>query len=264
MVGQAIEGWRLGKMLCQHCSGYHRFRPVLRAIGAVKGARQDFECFPDLWTEHLQPGARVLIAGAADPGQLLLVAERTKARPLDVLVADRCPAPLALMERLSLIDGVAVTTRVADLVSIDTVDAYDLVISHKMLPFVPRADRLKLLQGFRRSLRPGGRLLISIPIVQSSTAQERETFETERYARMRGTLEANEMVTAFFGDSIEEILALWSTSVRQRTAAFTDRTEVLDLIVRAGFEVEEQRRGGDEWASFTGFDRRGITVLARG
>ena len=257
--GEAEAAWRLGKALCVGCGMYHQIMGALWAAGVFNGARRDFAAFPDLWGKTLQPGGRVLIAGCGDLGQIWAVRDLAKAYPLTVTVMDLCPAPLALIDELEPLQGITLKTRAGDLMALDETDAYDLILSHKMLPFVAVQDRLRLLRGLRAALAPGGRLLITVPV--GSPAED--AYEAGRKLRVREKLLASPVAMAVIGDALEAVLTAYIADVSRRTGAFSGAGEVRGLLQQAGLAVEQHLEGSRTASSASsGPGRRNHTFLA--
>jgi hypothetical protein len=160
LVGLAQAGWDVGETLCTECSGYHRVWGVLRASGIVGGTRVDEPVLAPLFDRLVRPGARILLAGSADPGLLDLVCRSASARPIQVTVADLCPTPLRVIEALRPYPGVEVRTAQMDLTRMEDGPQWDLIVSHSMLPFVPEAARTAVVRGLKAALAPGGRLVV--------------------------------------------------------------------------------------------------------
>jgi SAM-dependent methyltransferase len=107
---------------------------------------------------RLQPGSRVLDAGCGSGQLAIALAERG----MTVTGVDLSPAMIRranahAMERAVLIDWR--TGEIAHLA--DPLAVYDAIYARVLLQFVP--DVVATLREFRRVLRPGGRLLASVP-----------------------------------------------------------------------------------------------------
>ena len=106
----------------------------------------------------LRPGARVLDVGCGS-GQWAVALAR---RGGEVTGVDLSPAMVARAERHAAEAGVAVRWHVGEAARVAGPDAaYDAVLARVVLQLVP--DVPAALAEFRRVLRPGGRLLASVP-----------------------------------------------------------------------------------------------------
>jgi SAM-dependent methyltransferase len=106
----------------------------------------------------LEPGARLLDAGCGS-GQFAIPFAR---RGAFVTGVDLSPQMIRLAAEGSQGEDLCVDWRVGDLGRLPDSDAtYDAILARMVLPFVP--DLRATLEEFRRVLRPGGRLLASVP-----------------------------------------------------------------------------------------------------
>lgn len=263
LMGQAREGWRLGATLCTDCDGYHQMRGVLRATRIVRGPDTDDHLLDDLMGNLVRPGHRILIAGAGDPGQLANLVRLAPARPLSITIIDRCPAPLALIERLASMPGISIKTSVGDLTTLDETAAHDLILSHSMLPFLAPADRITMLKRFHQALAPGGKLLITVPITRVKSTDERLAYDAARLRKVLDRIAASPDLVALMGEDHEAIITRYEARRASRTAAFTDMGEVLSLIEKASFTLDHQIEGGESTISAElGFGRLNQIFLA--
>lgn len=106
----------------------------------------------------LKPGARLLDAGCGS-GQFAVPFAR---RGAIVSGVDVSPEMIRLASERTHGLALAIDWCVGDLVHLPDGDAtYDAILARMVLPFVP--DLRASLEEFRRVLRPGGRLLASVP-----------------------------------------------------------------------------------------------------
>lgn len=237
---QAREGWRLGEQLCTQCEGYHQTWGILRVASVMGGISNDEALLTPMLDDLVKPGHHVFVAGSADAGLLQLVIASTSARPIDVTVVDRCPSPIALIDRIAIPDGVTVDAHTADLTTLNEEGRFDLILSHSMLPFVDDATRIAILRRFRASLTPGGRLLL---VVRTAPLARNEAGEEHRHAWLamaRDKLADMPELIAFCGDSLDSRVEQTAASRTRRAYAFKDTSEIVDTLSRGGFEVEQQ------------------------
>lgn len=106
----------------------------------------------------LRPGARLLDAGCGSGHFALALAERG----VRVTGVDFSSEMIRLARGHAACQGPAVEWRVGDISGLDdAAGAYDAILARVVLPFVPHLTAT--LREFRRVLRPGGRLLASVP-----------------------------------------------------------------------------------------------------
>lgn len=147
-------------------SAYHTGWVVLQLLGVISGlASERAQIVRDLRAlARVRPVASVCIAGSADCGLLSVLHEAfgEGVAALDVRIADRSPAPLALCRRYAGAMGFAVTPQVCDLRAPPDPDApgVDLVLTHSLLSFIAPAERTALLGQLAARLAPAGSLLL--------------------------------------------------------------------------------------------------------
>lgn len=241
---QLRELWRIGEQLCTQCNGYHRLWGVLRAAGVVGGPRIDEGELPPVIAESIHPGGHILIAGAADAGLLQLVVHATAARPIAVTVADLCPAPLALIDRIASPADVAVETLQVDLTLLDHDRRYDLVLSHGMLPFVAPAPRRGILNRLHRSLKPGGKLVLVLRTVPAMSRSAKAGHDDAWLDRAREKLALRPDLIAFCGPALDEALIDHARG-RGNRQVFEQAEEVVALLASSGFHIDRHLSSGE-------------------
>ncbi len=107
----------------------------------------------------LRPGHAAIDAGCGGGRFTLLMAPRCSR----VLATDLSPVAAATtLERAQALGLCNVRTAVADLVDGLPDEAADRILAAGVLPLIPtHEDRRRALEGLRRSLRPGGRLVVT-------------------------------------------------------------------------------------------------------
>ena len=238
----AAEGWRLGGQLCGACRTYHRLWGTLRLAGIVNGMRADTEVLTPLLAELLTDGAQVLLAGAADPGQLELLIDAAAGRRLKVTVADLCPTPLALFRRLDLPPSVELRTAELDLTRLEDVAAYDLILSHGMLPFVGAQGQARLLQRLRRALKPEGRLIVILRTSPPTPPGQEHALQAAWLRRARALLAQTPLPAP--EAEMEPLLRAFAVERLSRAAPTDDPAELERGLVDGGVEVERRIRSG--------------------
>jgi SAM-dependent methyltransferase len=241
---QARAGWRIGAALCRDCGGYHQIWGLLRAAGVVGGPRVDQGLLPSLLNELSVGGARILIAGSADAGLLQVVAGAVAARPLTVTVADRCPAPLALIGEIETPTGVTVGRLRADLTRLDQQRAYDLILSHSMLYFVPRKDQQRVLEQLRDALDEDGRLVLVLRLSAPVDTQGMAAHDDAWLTRAHAKLAARPDLIALAGDDLGPVLQSYANARAVRLYAFTTAQEVETVLNSAGFALDRHLVSG--------------------
>lgn len=182
-------------ILCAHsddeaasCQPYHRAWATLRLIGAISGARTDFEFFRKQFAAiaQVQPRANVLIVGAADHAMLHMVLAAFRARGADPLVTivDRCATTLAANEWYAQQIGAQVMTHQADLRDIDTISGErDLITTHSVFSFMHPEEFTSLFSILRSKLKLGGQLIFSQGLYPERRTGSRMRFSADEALR---------------------------------------------------------------------------------
>jgi SAM-dependent methyltransferase len=234
----AAEAVKIARCHCGSCINFHLLWPYLRL---AKGSGGDvnnavFRAALERWLS--KPGRKVLIAGAADTGVLAVVARAANVTS-EITIIDRCNTPLALCrdfaERWSLpIEAVRLDLRQRDLG-----EAFDIVVVHSLLQFVPADNRVDVLSRLRHSLRPDGRLLIvfrtSVQIEGDLLREYRETYSNDVIRELM----AKKISLPEDHDAFRHRLDEYSEERRAREGAHQSHGEVEQMIVDAGFAIEE-------------------------
>ncbi len=172
-AGSALALWWLADQFCGACRTFHKLRGVQLAAGVVGGVPLDAPVLQPLLAELLPDGAEVLIGGIADPGQVAILLDAAGGRALHITALDLCETPLELCRQLDLPPNASLETRRLDLEALEDEAAYDLVLSHNLLPFLDAAARTRVLERLHRSLKPGGRLVVVLrtgPVLAAAEA----------------------------------------------------------------------------------------------
>jgi hypothetical protein len=175
---------------CGDCRDYHSIRPYLRLAGVVRGTTRHGAQLTARLETLGRPGAHVLIAGAGDHTAFLQTARSLRGMLVRMTVVDRCDTPLALCREAAAREHIDVLTRAQDLKSLSDREGFDLIIAHRLLPFLA-GDRGEVLDALRRALSPAGRLLL-VTETQEGTPDVNllEGVEERTIARVVGALTA--------------------------------------------------------------------------
>lgn len=193
--------YRLSATQCGDCRNYHVMWPYLRSIGANGGG-------PELrWSDHVAIMARAaasrshvrfLLGGSADAGQLALVAEAMRTLPgvsYEVTIVDRCATPLDVCQSYAATAGIEITTIVDELGAYTADEAFDVVLLHHTLVFIPGDERPAFLRHAANWLAPGGSLVISISFDRRGepSPPPYQPMMAWREARIRDAAESGEL-----------------------------------------------------------------------
>jgi SAM-dependent methyltransferase len=234
----AAEACDIARRLCSSCENFHLLWPYLR-LAKASGGDVDEPHFRAALNRLLSGcGQKILIAGAADTGLLAVVARAASSDP-KIVVVDRCETPLELCRRFADRWSLPIKTLQMDLTDFDVGSAFDVVVVHSLLQFIPADRRVDVLSRLRQSLRPGGRLLLvfrtSARIEGSLLREYRETYSKsliERVEEMNIPLPERR---EDFRRRVDE----YSEERRTREGAHQNSAIVEQLIEAAGFSIEE-------------------------
>jgi len=234
----AAEAADVARRLCGSCQNLHLLWPYLRLAGASEGGR--------VGERHIHhvvqrlgsgDGRKFLIAGAADSG-LLAVMARAVSPGTSIVVLDRCETPLELCRRFAKRWSLPIETLHVDLMQFSLPSAFDIVLAHSLLQFIPADRCVDVLSQLRRSLRPNGRLVIlfrtSARIEGSLLPEYRQNYPTHLIKR----LDRTNIALPEPREKFRRRLEIYAEERRAREGAHTSRSEVEQLIEAAGFAIE--------------------------
>ena len=146
---------------CRGCKGYHALWVYERLAGVKSNSFEtERDLLQPLLLSHTPQRGEILIAGAADSGLLAFTARATFQRRPRITVADRCPTPLAVCRRYAESPGLDVATAHSDLTASSLPARFHLAFAHNVLMMIPLASHAAFLSNIRRSLVPGGTLIL--------------------------------------------------------------------------------------------------------
>lgn len=263
LIGHARAFWRIAPDMCTCGSDYHRVHPLLRASGMRPGIVRDRGLLNPWLPDLVEPGCRLLIAGSADASLLAYFIDDCPTRPIAVTIADLCPAPLEVIRRLALPDGISVETRQADLASLEGVGPFDLILSHHMLTFVDIPTRVALLSRLRASLAPHGRLVLVMRMFGTDTLSSAAERIDGAVKIARAALSKLPDLVADCGPDLDGALHRYFQQHAGTRAQIEDASELIDLIERAGLRVERRIEGSREfWETMPDGSERTRKALA--
>lgn len=231
LQAQARASWQIASDVCRCDGDYHRAHPLLRLIQLRPGVSVDQEAMNSLLPSLLKPGSHILIAGAADATLVRYFVENSNVRPLSITVVDLCPAPLQLIDRLALPEGITVRTRQADLTTLDGHGEYDLILSHSMLTFVSVQQRIEILRRLGMNLTSTGRLMLVGRVIRFS-GEPRELLEPWVELALERLAPFPELVS-LCGDELRGALRRNAECVANRPG-YAASTDMNDLLEQAG------------------------------
>jgi len=122
--------------------------------------------------QHAQPGSRLYDLGCSLGAATAAMRARLTAPDCELLAVDNAPAMIErAREQFDNSPGAPVTLLCADIRDVAVQDA-SVVVLNFTLQFLPPEERLAMLTGIRRGMRPGGVLVLSEKIAGADAAQD--------------------------------------------------------------------------------------------
>ncbi|MDO8801741.1 bifunctional 2-polyprenyl-6-hydroxyphenol methylase/3-demethylubiquinol 3-O-methyltransferase UbiG [Phenylobacterium sp.] len=238
LPGLAQAAWRHGARHCVACGGYHRVWGTLRAAGLNGGLASDGPDLEPRIAAALAPGAKVLVAGAADPALLDLVVRTAAGIPLEITVADVCRTPLEVIGELRPYARMSVRTEQIDLTRLDRAGRWDLILSHLMIAHVPPGDRIEVLTRLRRALTPKGRLILVARTISGAAREDAPGDEDAWVNRTQAQLAASGLPGLGAPGEFEGLLRSYAAHRTERLWDLATPQAIADLLAAGGFEVD--------------------------
>jgi SAM-dependent methyltransferase len=234
----AAEAYELSSRLCGSCRDMHALWPYIRLARASTGIEDRQSVLDAQLNRLLAGGARnVLIAGAADTGLLALVARVGAHLGAHITVLDICDTPLAMCRRFAKNSALQIGTMREDLMNFEMKPQFDIVLVHGTLAFLPADHRTDVLSRIRRSIRPGGVLVL---LFNSSPPIAANLLQQSRCGYANWVVDELERLNIPLPDARETLRARLHAHAQRREAregAFADPGDVDMLLKHAGFVV---------------------------
>jgi hypothetical protein len=231
----AALGFDLSKTCSADCADYHALRGYMRASGLVKGAARDGALIARALAARQGP-LRIMIAGAGDTGLPASVANARWNDGSTITVVDRCPTPLKLCEFVAEEANIHFELRCQNFEDLSVRSAFDIIIAHQALPFIPEASRIDALRKFRHALVPGGVVLVVQRVAESSDAgseADTGTIATQVMERLRGMGIPLPVADREFARRLER----YAAARRSRHTAFSSPHDIEPLFSKAAFST---------------------------
>lgn len=226
------------------CRGYHGVRPFLIAAGL----RTSFDVYEEMFLGAVQqwagsgPEPNVLISGAAD---FLVPAVVTRSL-LDagkdpiVTIIDRCRTPLLMCEDAGRRLDMRWETARDDIAAHRPPAAYDLIVSDRLMGFVPPSRRQDIVRAWRNQLTEGGRLITTISVHPSSDGSDQDDGALLEAVRNGFDAEYSALLPGV--NQVDLLEMIENYNHQRRGHRITSADEVLPLFEQCGFEILDTRR----------------------
>ena len=251
LLESASFAWRISPSTCfrnpetgASCVYYHRIWQYLLALGATSSMRTDTKFLIDNTRQALRANsnARVLVCGAADYGLLahVLWSARLESATPSIVVVDRCKTSLELNQWYANRVSQEITIVESDILDASEIGEFDVVCTHSFLGWFSPAERARLIEVWRRALKPQGivittKRLRAIPageIYQKFDEKEAVAFSE----RVRSLASAKPVVTGDVDPSALALAALEYARGHQRYP-MQNEEELVSLFGDGGLEI---------------------------
>ena len=227
LPAQARRALAVGRALCACDGHYHTLWGTLRASDVSNSLKSEEPLLASLVKPYVRDGARVMIAGAADPGVPCAIG-RIYAPVMPALtVVDRCKASLELARQFAAAKDLAWRTLNLNLLDLDGSEQWDQIVLHYTPDFLDPPLHGRLFQALAHTLRPGG-TVVCAAMTATDVIGERERelggvyYDYTLKKIMSGPM-ADIASSAEFLDMLRTYSGLWGqrrTSLPSREALF--------------------------------------------
>ncbi|MER9319215.1 class I SAM-dependent methyltransferase [Mesorhizobium sp. M0659] len=214
------------------CMPYHRTWSMIRLLES-KGAKPAGGGFfgRELAAVAQEGRCRILLSGAADTGLAAMVLGQT--RPVGIepefVLIDRCETTVEQNRLFARSAGFALETHRADIRGCDCAPV-QAVVAHSALNFFDRSARQQVVDSWARSLKPGGRLLLSQRLL-SEKDQPRGPRGSAEIGRRLSTIEKAAVAAHFPAAAVAELKtaveALWGEPLHEDRTTYSDLADML-------------------------------------
>lgn len=233
----AAESFALAGQMCGDCKTFHMLWPYHRLAQAAGGDVGIPLVRSTLQNLLRQGGRKILIGGSADSGLLAVVA-RAASSGTDITVLDRCATPLELCRRFADRWSLPITTLNLDLRDLSAHSSFDVVFIHMLLQFIPAGQHLDTLVRVRRSLHPGGRMVL---VLRTNTCGEDGPSVDgwrDHATHLIEHLRAGKIPLPEPGEQFHSRLQIYFEERRRRQNTYSDPAQAEALLTASGFDIE--------------------------
>jgi SAM-dependent methyltransferase len=201
--------------------------------------RYEEDALAPVLADRIRNGTRILIAGSADTGTLCAVGRAAGEYLPEIVVVDRCPAPLALIDEFSAARAIPATTLRSDLLALDIERMFDVVLINYTLSYIPPALRVSLFQKLADALVPGGMLICATKLLSAERPDDPHVGDqwAERAFRK---IRATGIGSAFGDEALRDLIALGAEARIARRRENPTLTELESYVMRAGLTPGEE------------------------
>jgi SAM-dependent methyltransferase len=148
---------------CRGCGWLHGFWQCLRILALAADPPRHAQFYDEALGAACTSGGplRLLVCGAADYSMLAHALAACRARGIEpqIAVIDTCETPLRLNRWYAERVGCRITTKRRSVLDYAPPAPFDVVCTHSFFAMFRPVERPRLIDSWRRLLRPGGRLV---------------------------------------------------------------------------------------------------------
>jgi SAM-dependent methyltransferase len=186
-----------------------------------------------------------MVAGSADTGTPCVVGRATFPKMPEMIVVDRCPAPLAVIEEFARERSLPCRTLRSDLVELELDSAFDVVLINYTLSYIAPESRPELFRRLARALVPGGTLICATIARTGAVAADTKTNEAWVEATRR-KIEAARLAFGLPPSELDALLRLGAENRVLRRRMRPTVEEIENCIRGAGLVLQEEKRSARE------------------
>jgi hypothetical protein len=237
LPAQAERALEVGSALCACDGHYHTLWGTLRASGASNSLKSEESLLASLIKPYVRDGARVMIAGAADPGVPCAIGRIYSPAMPELTVVDRCKASLELVRQFAVTKELVCRTLNLNLLDLDGSEQWDQIVLHYTPDFLDPPLHGRLFQALAPALRPGG-TVVCAAMTATGVIGERENelggvyYDYTLKKVMNGPM-ADITASAEFLDMLRAYSVLWS----QRRTSLPSHEQLVHSMRNAGLSI---------------------------
>ena len=251
LLESASFAWRISPSACfrdpetgASCAYYHRIWQYLLVLGATSSMRTDTKFLADNTRRAFRTNsnARVLICGAADYGLLahVLWSAKLESAAPSVVVVDRCRTSLELNQWYASRMSQEITVVESDILDANEIGEFDVVCTHSFLGWFSPAERARLIDVWRRALKPDGIVITTKRLRAIPAGETYQKFDEEEAVsfseHVRSLASEKREVIGDIDPSVLALAALEYARGHQRHP-MQDEEELVSLFDDGGLEI---------------------------
>lgn len=257
LQAQARRGAELGKALCSCPDYFHTLWGALRASQRVSGLEDEALVLADTLSPLLKKGTKVLIGGAADPGQLCLIGRIAGSEGPEITISERCAAPVALLKEFASTKKIPCSILHSDIFNLPEMPQWDVIFLHYTIVHVHPDDRIAFFRKLSALLRPGGQV-ISVDVIADPPQEAlQKEYEHILYVQTLDTLMSSPLRLQVGDNELETMVRRYALERRRRRVFYPSRDDLDNALYGAGFRYIKRSNTG-RFRTLRGFDSQTI------